>query len=242
VLGPINKQRWIYSARKQLLDRVIWAYGRRRTAVHAVPAVQLGRGAPPTASIPHASAARARSRSSSSISCRTPVTLVDGGEQKRCFTDVDDGIEAMFRIIQNRGGCCDGQIINIGNPDNEVSIRGLAELLVECFDRHPLRRHFPPFAGFRIAASSDYYGQGYEDVTHRRPSIRNARRLLQWEPKVLLAETIDKTLDFFLANAVADRDAPNVPGVETPVRATEAKGGLSSAQRLLSTDVAGICD
>ena len=27
VLGPINKQRWIYSASKQLLDRVIWAYG-----------------------------------------------------------------------------------------------------------------------------------------------------------------------------------------------------------------------
>ena len=29
VLGPICKQRWIYSCAKQLLDRVIWAYGRR---------------------------------------------------------------------------------------------------------------------------------------------------------------------------------------------------------------------
>jgi len=29
VLGPINKQRWIYSASKQLLDRVIWAYGQK---------------------------------------------------------------------------------------------------------------------------------------------------------------------------------------------------------------------
>ena len=27
VVGPINKQRWIYSISKQLLDRVIWAYG-----------------------------------------------------------------------------------------------------------------------------------------------------------------------------------------------------------------------
>src|SRR5438132_1471144 len=27
VVGPINKQRWIYSVSKQLLDRVIWAYG-----------------------------------------------------------------------------------------------------------------------------------------------------------------------------------------------------------------------
>ncbi len=27
VTGPINKQRWIYSTSKQLMDRVIWAYG-----------------------------------------------------------------------------------------------------------------------------------------------------------------------------------------------------------------------
>ena len=29
VVGPINKQRWIYSVSKQLLDRVIWAYGQK---------------------------------------------------------------------------------------------------------------------------------------------------------------------------------------------------------------------
>ena len=29
VLGPIAKERWIYACSKQLLDRVIWAYGRQ---------------------------------------------------------------------------------------------------------------------------------------------------------------------------------------------------------------------
>ncbi|WP_310608456.1 bifunctional UDP-4-amino-4-deoxy-L-arabinose formyltransferase/UDP-glucuronic acid oxidase ArnA, partial [Buttiauxella brennerae] len=29
IVGPINKQRWIYSVSKQLLDRVIWAYGEK---------------------------------------------------------------------------------------------------------------------------------------------------------------------------------------------------------------------
>src|ERR1700688_2766695 len=29
VLGPIHKQRWIYSCVKQLLDRIIWAYGQQ---------------------------------------------------------------------------------------------------------------------------------------------------------------------------------------------------------------------
>ncbi|GAL20322.1 UDP-4-amino-4-deoxy-L-arabinose formyltransferase / UDP-glucuronic acid oxidase (UDP-4-keto-hexauronic acid decarboxylating) [Vibrio maritimus] len=29
IVGPINRQRWIYSVSKQLLDRVIWAYGKK---------------------------------------------------------------------------------------------------------------------------------------------------------------------------------------------------------------------
>src|SRR5512146_2469227 len=29
ILGPINKPRWIYSCSKQLMDRIIWAYGEK---------------------------------------------------------------------------------------------------------------------------------------------------------------------------------------------------------------------
>ncbi|MDY1815408.1 hypothetical protein RKK42_28160 [Klebsiella pneumoniae] len=36
--------------------------------------------------------------------------------------------------------------------------------------------------------SSDYYGKGYQDVEHRKPSIRNAKRCLNWEPKVEMEE------------------------------------------------------
>ena len=42
VLGPVHKQRWIYACSKQLLDRVIWAYGQSQgSALYSVPAVQL---------------------------------------------------------------------------------------------------------------------------------------------------------------------------------------------------------
>ena len=128
----------------------------------------------------------------------SPIKLIEGGKQKRCFTDISDGIEALFRIIENKDGRCDGQIINIGNPDNEASIKELAEMLLACFERHPLRDRFPPFAGFREVESSDYYGKGYRDVEHRKPSIRNAKRCLNWEPKVEMEETVEHTLDFFL--------------------------------------------
>jgi UDP-4-amino-4-deoxy-L-arabinose formyltransferase/UDP-glucuronic acid dehydrogenase (UDP-4-keto-hexauronic acid decarboxylating) len=71
-------------------------------------------------------------------------------------------------------------------------------MLVKMFDNHPLRHRFPPFAGFRETESSVYYGTGYQDLQHRRPSIRNARRLLHWEPKIDLETSVSSTLDFFL--------------------------------------------
>jgi UDP-4-amino-4-deoxy-L-arabinose formyltransferase/UDP-glucuronic acid dehydrogenase (UDP-4-keto-hexauronic acid decarboxylating) len=132
----------------------------------------------------------------------TPILLIDGGRQKRCFTDVTDGVECLYRIIENKNGVCDGRIINIGDPDNEVSIRGLAELLLAKFEQHPLRPKFPPFAGFRVVESSSYYGKGYQDVQYRKPSIRNARKLLGWSPTVDLENSVERTLDFFLRTGI----------------------------------------
>ena len=102
----------------------------------------------------------------------------------------------------NKKGVCDGRIINIGNPGSEESIKGLAEMLLKKFEEHPLRSHFPPFAGFREVESHAYYGLGYQDVQHRRPSIRNAQRLLGWNPAVELEQSVGRTLDFFLREAI----------------------------------------
>lgn len=139
----------------------------------------------------------------------SPIKLVDGGAQKRCFTDIHDGIEALFRIIENRNGQCDGQIINIGNPHNEASIRELGDMLLTSFNAHPLRDRFPPFAGFIEVESSSYYGKGYQDVAHRTPSICNAKRLLEWEPTVKMEQTVAETLDYFLCT-VDPQHADNV--------------------------------
>lgn len=199
VVGPINKQRWIYSVSKQLLDRVIWAYGEKEGLRFTLfrPFNWMG------PRLDNLNAARiGSSRAITQLILNlvegSPIKLIDGGAQKRCFTDIRDGIEALFRIIENKHNNCDGQIVNIGNPENEASIKELAEHLLASFERHPLRDRFPPFAGFREVESSSYYGKGYQDVEHRKPSIKNARRLLDWTPTVAMDTTIDNTLDFFL--------------------------------------------
>ena len=204
VVGPINKQRWIYSVSKQLLDRVIWAYGQKGLnftlfrpfnwmgpRLDRLDSARIG-------------SSRAITQLILNLVEGTPIRLFDGGEQKRCFTDIADGVEALARIIDNDNDVCNGQIINIGNPDNEASIRQLGEELLRQFEAHPLRANFPPFAGFRDIESKAFYGTGYQDVSHRKPSIANAKRLLDWTPTVEMSETIGNTLDFFLREAMLE--------------------------------------
>jgi len=203
ITGPINKQRWIYSTSKQLLDRVIWAYGQKGLKFTLFrPFNWMG---PRLDSLNSAriGSSRAITQLILNLVEGTPIKLVDGGEQKRCFTDISEGVEALFRIIENKDNVCDSQIINVGNPDNEYSIRQMAEVLLEKFNNHPQRDKFPPFAGMHKIESSVYYGAGYQDVQHRRPSIENARRLLDWNPVIEMDKTIDETLNFFLNEAIA---------------------------------------
>lgn len=199
VLGPIHKQRWIYSCIKQMLDRVIWAYG-------------AGEGLPFTLFRPFNwigskldSLQSARIGSSRVITQfilnlveGSPIRLVDGGRQQRCFTDVKDGIDCLFRIIEDRHGRCNGRIFNIGNPDNEYSVAALAGMLRERFAVHPLRDRFPPDAGTQEVEARAFYGPGYQDVQHRRPSIRQAQSILGWTPKVPFEQSVGETLDYFL--------------------------------------------
>ncbi|MBP1124552.1 MULTISPECIES: bifunctional UDP-4-amino-4-deoxy-L-arabinose formyltransferase/UDP-glucuronic acid oxidase ArnA [Pseudomonas] len=204
VVGPVNKQRWIYSVSKQLLDRVIWAYGDKGLKFTLFrPFNWMG---PRLDRLDSAriGSSRAITQLILNLVEGTPIRLFDGGEQKRCFTDIADGIEALARIIDNDNGVCDGQIINIGNPENEASIRQLGEELLRQFEAHPLRGNFPPFAGFRDVESKAFYGTGYQDVAHRKPSIDNAKRLLNWTPTVEMSETIGNTLDFFLREAMLE--------------------------------------
>jgi UDP-4-amino-4-deoxy-L-arabinose formyltransferase/UDP-glucuronic acid dehydrogenase (UDP-4-keto-hexauronic acid decarboxylating) len=205
VLGPIHKQRWIYSCSKQMLDRVIWAYGATRGLKFSLfrPFNWVG---PRLDSLDSARIGSSRVITQFILNLveGTPNILVDGGSQKRCFTDIKDGIECLFRIIDNPDGCCDGKIFNIGNPEHEYSMRELAEILHEKFEAHPLRAQFPPYAGTRNVEARTFYGPGYQDVKHRAPSIRQARKILKWNPEVPFEQSVAETLDYFLRDLLEE--------------------------------------
>jgi nucleoside-diphosphate-sugar epimerase len=201
VLGPINKPRWIYSCSKQLLDRVIAAYGQQEGLRYTLfrPFNWIG---PKLDDIDAAKEGSSRVVTQFVINLfrGEPIRLVDGGEQKRCFTWVDDGIEALTAIIADKRGVTDGQIFNIGNPASECSVKELAQKLARLYEER--RKEIPNPTPPRIeeVSSADYYGKGYQDILTRKPSIAKARKLLGWEPKVPLDDALRLTFDAFLAD------------------------------------------
>ena len=202
VLGPINKQRWIYSCSKQLLDRVIWAYGQEGKLQFTMfrPFNWIGPKLDDLYAAKEGSS-RVVTQFILNLLERTPIRLVDGGFQKRCFTYVEDGIDCLMKIIENPGGAADGQIFNIGNPDNEASVKELAHMLRDLFARHPDHKDDGVYADIVETRHEDYYGKGYQDITSRKPSIAKARKLLGWEPKTDLVTSLKITLDSFLEEA-----------------------------------------
>jgi nucleoside-diphosphate-sugar epimerase len=200
ILGPINKQRWIYSCSKQLLDRVIHAYGMKEELKYTLfrPFNWIG---PRLDNIlePKEGSSRVLTQFIGNILRGRDIQLVDGGSQRRSFTFIDDGIDALMRIIENRDNAADSRIFNIGNPRNDVSIRELAETLVELIKTYPQYSKLAENVRIITVKSGDYYGKGYQDIQTRVPSIKNAEQYLGWKPTTDLKTALRKTLDYHLS-------------------------------------------
>jgi nucleoside-diphosphate-sugar epimerase len=205
VLGPIQKQRWIYSCSKQLLDRVIYAYGAQVGLKFTLfrPFNWIG---PKLDSIlePKEGSSRVLTQFIGNILRGRDIQLVDGGSQRRSFTYIDDGVDALLRILKNESGVADGGIFNIGNPKNDVSVRELAERIIAAIKRYPKYAALADKVKLVTVSSGEYYGKGYQDILTRVPSIRNAEKHLGWRPTTDLDTALRNTLDYHLARPAQD--------------------------------------
>lgn len=203
--GPISKQRWIYAASKQLLDRVIYAYGVHEQLDYTLfrPFNFIG---PNLDNIdePKEGSSRVFTQFLSSVFHATPIKLVDGGSQKRAFTYIDDAIDCLMRIMDNTGGCASQRIFNIGNPANNISIADLAQRIVR------IAAEFPSLAATALATpieavtSDAYYGPSYQDIRDRLPAIDAAREALGWTPTTDLDTAIRKTIRYYLDRGIGN--------------------------------------
>ncbi len=203
VLGPIYKQRWIYSCSKQLLDRVIWAYGQKDALDFTLirPFNWIG---PRLDSIETAKEGSSRvvTQFIANLVHAEPIVLVDGGSQSRSFTYIDDGIDALIKIIANDKGVASGQIFNIGNPANNCTIKELAEKLSDIYRDHPSNIISGPCSEIIVKDADIYYGQSYQDIHSRVPNIQKAQKILGWAPKIPLDDALKQTINSFLEDII----------------------------------------
>ena len=207
VLGPINKPRWIYSCAKQLMDRVIHAYGQQDGLDYTLfrPFNWIGAGLDSINTAKEGSS-RVITQFLGHIVRGEPIQLVDGGTQKRAFTYIDDGIAALMRIIENRDRIASGKIYNIGNPANNYSVRELAQMMLALAAQYPEYRESAAAVMIIETTAADYYGSGYQDVQHRVPKIDNTCVDLDWAPKVAMDDALRRIFDAYREH-VADARA-----------------------------------
>lgn len=201
VLGPIAKERWIYSCSKQLLDRVIWAMGHHEGLKFTLfrPFNFVGPGLDSIHSEKEGSS-RVLTQFLGQLLRGEPISLVDGGAQRRCFVHIDDGIDALIKIIANHDGIADGKIYNIGNPANDLSVKELAEQLIANLKISdvPEARAAAAKAQLNVVSADAYYGTNYQDMNRRKPSITNTMAELDWKPKVNAADMLARTVAYFV--------------------------------------------
>ena len=206
VLGPINKPRWIYSCAKQLMDRVIWAYGMQEGLNFTLfrPFNWIGAGLDSINTAKEGSS-RVVTQFLGHIVRGEPIQLVDGGAQRRSFTYIDDGIDALIKIIDNPDQIASGKIYNIGNPANDLSVRDLAQRMLDIAVEYPEYRENAQRTKLIDTTAKSYYGGGYQDVTHRVPKIVNTRQDLNWQPQVAMDDALRRIFEAYRGQIVAAR-------------------------------------
>ena len=107
------------------------------------------------------------------------ITIYGDGQQTRSFCYVDDLIEGMLRLMDTPADITGP--INIGNP-GEFTMLALAENVL------------------RLTSSASklvFKPLPQDDPRQRQPDITQAKRVLDWEPKVALEDGLRETIAYF---------------------------------------------
>ena len=108
------------------------------------------------------------------------LTVYGDGTQTRSFCYVSDLVDGIIRLM-NASGTDIHMPVNIGNP-GEFTMNELAAEVGKCVGRDISIRYLP---------------LPLDDPKQRQPNIERAKKLLDWEPTVPLAEGLRKTVDYF---------------------------------------------
>jgi nucleoside-diphosphate-sugar epimerase len=184
VLGPTHKGRWSYACSKAIDEFLALAYHKEKRLpvvifrlFNTVGPRQTGRYG---MVIPNFVKQALLGH---------PLTVYGDGTQSRCFTYVSDVVGVLLKLADHEGAV--GQVLNVGNDREEVTIGDLARRVKE---RTGSRSEI-------VTVPYDQaYEEGFEDMPRRVPDLGKLRGLTGYEPRVHLDEILDRVIEYFTSD------------------------------------------
>jgi UDP-glucose 4-epimerase len=179
VMGPTNKGRWSYACSKAIDEFMAIAYWKEKRVPTVVARLFNTVGPRQTGRygmvIPNFVTQALQDKE---------ITVYGDGSQSRCFTHVSDVIGALMKIVEHTDAV--GEVYNIGSTQ-EITILQLAEKIKELTGSKS-NIVFVPY--------DQAYEEGFEDMMRRVPDISKINRLIGYEPKIPLDETLKSVIDY----------------------------------------------
>jgi len=182
VLGSTRRDRWCYATSKAAAEHFCFAYQRL-----GLPVVVLRYFNVYGPRLDKLDVGRVVTIFMGQVLRREAVTVIGDGKQTRCFTYVDDAVRATVSAGMEPRAV--GQICNVGS-DQEVSILELAQTMI---------RAAGSASEIRFVPQEAIYGDSYEDVPRRVPSLRRMHEILGVRAEIPLQEGLRRTIAWFQA-------------------------------------------
>ena len=182
VLGSTRIDRWCYSTSKAVAEHFCFAYHRL-----GLPVVILRYFNVYGPRLDKIDVGRVITIFMGQVLRGDPVTVIGDGKQTRCFTYIDDAIRATVEA-----GLSDrvvGEIFNVGT-NVETSILELAETMIRIAGSASKVAFLP---------QESVYGESYEDVPRRVPSVQRMHEILGVRAETLLEKGLRHTIEWFRA-------------------------------------------
>ncbi len=178
VMGPTSKRRWSYASAKMLDEFLALAYWVETRLPVVITRLFNTVGPRQTGQygmvIPNFVRQALRGK---------PITVYGDGQQSRCFAHVQDVAGALAKLIATPAAR--GKVVNVGN-DSEITIMDLARRVKELTGSK---------SEIEVIPYEQAYGEGFDDMRRRVPSLERAASLIGYKPT--------RTLDDILNDVIA---------------------------------------
>ena len=177
IMGPTSLTRWGYAASKAIDEYLALAYWHEKR--HPVVIARLFNTVGPRQTGRYGMVVPRFVRQAL---LGEPLTVYGTGKQSRCFGFVGDIVPALVSLMEHTN--LSGEAYNLGSSES-ITIEELARRVIA-------RTH----SASEIASIpyDQAYGPGYEDMLHRQPCLKKAKKAIAYEPRTSLDAILDTVI------------------------------------------------